>query len=147
PDFVIDAIDNVSAKVHLLQSCLERGIPVVSCMGAAGKVDPSMIKVEDLNKTHTDPLARAVRKIMRERGLAEDGTTVGIDCIFSTEKRHEPQGLSYDGTAGFRCICPTKGNDLHSCEDRNLIEGTMSFVTGTFGLMAAGLVVRHLTGM
>lgn len=144
PDFVIDAIDNISAKVHLLTSCLELGIPVVSCLGAAGKVDPTRVKVADLADTHTDALAKAVRKILRKRGILRDGVPVGIPAVFSTERRHQPQPLSYDGTAGFRCICPTKGNELHSCEERNLIEGTVSFVTGTFGMMAASVAVRNL---
>lgn len=145
-DYVVDAIDNVTAKIHLLHTCLERGIPVVSCMGAAGKLDPTMIEVADLSETHTDPLARAVRKVMRDRYDVDTSNDVGIKCVFSAEHRHEPQPLSYDGTAGFMCICPTKDNNLHSCEDRNLIEGTVSFVTGTFGLIASSVVVRDLTG-
>jgi tRNA threonylcarbamoyladenosine dehydratase len=144
-DFVVDAIDNVTAKVHLLMECLERGIPVVSCLGAAGKVDPTKISIADLNQTHTDALARAVRKILRERGVARGQEPLGIPAVFSSEERHEPRSLSYDGTAGFQCICPTKGNELHSCEERNLIEGTVSFVTGTFGMMAASVAVRALT--
>lgn len=147
PDFVVDAIDNVSAKIHLLITCLKLDIPVVSCLGAAGKVDPTKIAVTDLNLTHTDALARSVRKILRQRGVARDQEPLGIPAIFSTENRHEPLSLSYDGTAGFQCICPTKGNELHSCEERNLIEGTASFVTGTFGLMAASVVVRELLKM
>jgi tRNA A37 threonylcarbamoyladenosine dehydratase len=145
PDFVVDAIDNVTAKVHLLRTCLEREIPVVSCMGAAGKLDPTAIEVADLSGTHTDPLARSVRKIMREHGVDTD-EHVGIHCVFSTEHRHEPQPLSYDGAGGFMCICPNKDNNLHDCEERNLIEGTASFVTGTAGLVAASVVVRELTG-
>ncbi|WP_230467453.1 tRNA threonylcarbamoyladenosine dehydratase [Lujinxingia vulgaris] len=145
PDFVVDAIDNVSAKVHLLVSCMEQGIPVVSCMGAAGKVDPTRIEIADLARTKGDPLARAVRKIMRQRGVLSGNKRLGIPTVYSSESRHEPQSLSYDGTSGFRCICPTKGNDLHSCEHRNLIEGTVSFVTGSFGMMAASVVVRELT--
>lgn len=145
PDFVVDAIDNVTAKIHLLMTCLELGIPVVSCMGAAGKLDPTAIEVADLSETHTDPLSRAVRKIMRQQGV-DTTKHVGIPTVFSTEPRHEPQELSYDGTAGFVCICPTKDNNLHACEHRNLIEGTVSFVTGTFGLVAASVVVRQLTG-
>lgn len=144
PDYVIDAIDNVTAKMHLLLTCRERGIPVVSCLGAAGKVDPTKIEIADLNQTHTDKLAKAVRTILRERGVVEGREPVGIPAVFSTENRHEPQSLSYDGTAGFRCICPTKENDLHTCDDRNLIEGTVSFVTGTFGMMAASVAVREL---
>lgn len=145
PDFVVDAIDNITAKVHLLMTCLEQGIPVVSCMGAAGKLDPTKIEVADITATHTDPLARAVRKILREKGVSLD-EPLGIPTVFSTEPRHEPQSLSYDGTSGFMCICPTKGNNLHGCESRNLIEGTVSWVTGSFGLTAASVVVRQLTG-
>ena len=103
-------------------------------------------EVADLSKTHTDPLARAVRRILRERHDVDTSKHVGIKCVFSTESRHEPQPLSYDGTEGFKCICPTKGNNLHGCETRNLIEGTTSFVTGSFGLVAASVVVRDLTG-
>lgn len=147
PDYVVDAIDNITAKVHLLLTCRERGIPVVSCMGAAGKLDPTRVMVDDLARTQTDPLARAVRKILREKGLDFDPERpLGIPAVYSTEPRHDPQPLSYDGTAGFMCICPTKDNKLHSCEERNLIEGTASFVTGTFGLVAASVVVRDLTG-
>lgn len=146
PDFVVDAIDNITAKLHLLETCRQRDIPVVACMGAAGKLDPTQIKVADLNETHTDPLARAVRRGGRSRYDWESGGPLGITAVFSTEARHEPQELSYDGTAGFLCICPTKDNKLHSCDDRNLIEGTASFVTGTFGLVAASVVVRELTG-
>lgn len=145
-DFVVDAIDNVTAKLHLLTTCLKRDIDCVSCMGAAGKLDPTKIKIADISQTHGDPLARSVRKLLRQNYDIDTSEPLGIDAIFSDEQRHEPQPLSYDGTAGFRCICPTKDNNLHSCEDRNLIEGTMSFVTGTFGLMAASVVVRSITG-
>ncbi len=145
-DFVVDAIDNVTAKIHLLVSCMERGIPCVSSMGAAGKVDPTRIRVADITETHGDPLARSVRKILRQNHGIDTSSPLGIQAVFSDEPRTEPQALSYDGTAGFRCICPTKDNNLHSCEERNLIDGTVSFVTGTFGLMAAGVVVRSLTG-
>lgn len=145
-DFVVDAIDNVTAKIHLLLTCREKGIPIVSCMGAAGKVDPTAIKVDDLSKTHTDALSRAIRKILRQKHGVDLSEEINIPTVFSTEQRHEPQALSYDGTAGFLCICPTKGNDLHNCDQKRLIEGTMSFVTGTFGLVAASVVVRELTG-
>ncbi len=146
-DFVVDAIDNISAKIHLLLACRERGIPVVSCMGAAGKVDPTAIMVDDLSKTHTDGLSRAVRKILRQEHGVDLSKEINIPTVFSTEMHHAPQPLSYDGTAGFKCICPTKGNNLHGCDKKRLIEGTMSFVTGTFGLVAASVVVREIAGI
>ncbi len=145
PDFVVDAIDNVTAKVHLLKTCLELGIPVVSSMGAAGKVDPTQIRLADLNDTHGDPLARSMRKIMRQQEIIPASGPTGIMCVYSPEPRNMPRSLSYDGTEGFKCICPTKGNDLNSCDQKNLVEGTVSFVTGVFGMMAASVVVRAIS--
>ncbi len=145
PDFVVDAIDNVTAKVHLLKRCLELGFPVVSSMGAAGKVDPTKISIADLAETHGDPLARSMRKIMRSQGIIKASGPTGITCVYSPEQRHMPRSLSYDGTEGFKCICPTKDNELNSCDQKNLIEGTMSFVTGVFGMMAASVVVRSIS--
>ena len=62
PDFVVDAIDNVTAKLHLLQTCLERNIPVVSVTGSGARMDPTQVRVDDLSRTRLDPLARVIRK-------------------------------------------------------------------------------------
>ncbi|MEM9493344.1 MAG: tRNA threonylcarbamoyladenosine dehydratase, partial [Myxococcota bacterium] len=67
PDFVIDAIDHVTSKCHLLATCRERAIPVVSATGSGGRLDPTQVKVADLAETTTDPLARAIRGILRTR--------------------------------------------------------------------------------
>ena len=67
PDFVVDAIDQFTAKCHLIATCHERGIPLVSSMGAAGRWDPTRIQIADLNKTHHDKMALNVRKILREK--------------------------------------------------------------------------------
>ncbi len=66
-DFVVDAIDNVKAKLHLLHACVTRGIKVVSAMGAAGRLDPTYIRVDDLSETHMDALAKDVRKLLRRK--------------------------------------------------------------------------------
>jgi len=145
-DYVVDAIDNLTAKAHLIASCLERKIPVVSSMGAAARLDPTAIRVADLASTHTDPFAAAVRKILRlEHGLVFDkGQPLGVDAVFSTEEPRVPLPPAYDEGTGFRCVCPGGKNGLHDCDRRARIDGSASFVTGAFGLTAASVVVRTI---
>ena len=144
PDYVIDCIDNITAKCHLLATCRERGLKVVCSTGASGRIDPSHIKVADLAETRVDPLASAVRKILRGKyGFPAKGK-FDIPAVFSTESAAEPHELHYDEGKGFRCVCPGGKNDLHSCEDRSVIYGTAGFVTGTFGNFCASLVVRQI---
>jgi tRNA A37 threonylcarbamoyladenosine dehydratase len=147
-DFVVDAIDNVTAKVHLIATCLKRGIPLVSSMGAAARLDPTRVRTADLSETHTDPLARHVRKLLRERHdiEARQGNALGVTAVFSDEEPITPTDVHYDHGQGFRCVCPNGDNGLHSCDKRSRIEGSASFVTGTFGLTCAAVVVRTLIG-
>ena len=145
PDFLIDAIDNVTAKCHLLAACRERGIPVVSSMGASGRWDPTSIRVVDLAETRRDPLADAVRRILRRKHGFPASGAFGISAVYSEELPQDPIELHYDGAAGFQCVCPGGNNDVHGCEERRLIYGTASFVTGSFGLAAASVVVRALS--
>ena len=144
PDYVIDAIDNVTAKCHLLSSCRERGIPVVSSTGASGRMDPTSIQTSDLASTRIDPLAATVRKLLRQQYDFPRTGEFGVQAVFSTEPIAMPQELHYDEGKGFRCVCPGGANNFHSCENRNVIYGTAGFVTGTFGLTCASLVVRGL---
>ncbi len=147
-DYVIDAIDNMTAKVHLIATCLKRGIPIVSSMGAAARMDPTRVQVADLTQTHTDPLARHVRKLLRQHQGVEvdEKKPLGVSAVFSTEEPIDPSAVGYDRGEGFRCVCPSADNGLHSCERRSRIEGSASFVVGTFGLTCASVVVRSLTG-
>lgn len=144
PDYVIDAIDNITAKCHLLSQCRARGIKVVSSLGAAGRMDPTAITIADLAHTKFDPMALDVRRILRRKyGFPERGL-FGIDAVYSLELPQEPIELTYDEGQGFRCVCPGGKNTHHSCEDRRRIYGTASFVTGSFGLFCASVVVRSL---
>ncbi len=147
PDWVIDAIDNVTAKCHLLATCRERGLPVVCCTGAASRMDPTTVRVADLAETTVDPLARAVRGILREKYGFPDGAAgpFGIPAVYSIEAPIDPVELLYDHGEGFRCVCPQGKNGLHECEERNQINGTSAFVVGAFGLAAASYVTRELT--
>jgi tRNA threonylcarbamoyladenosine dehydratase len=145
-DFVVDAIDNLTAKAHLLATCLRRQIPVVSCMGAAARLDPTQIRVDDLCHTKGDPFARALRKILRsEHGFEFDKDhPIGVAAVFSTEEPIPPTPPTYDEGTGFRCVCPGGKNGKHDCDRRARIDGTAAFVTGSFGLTAASVVVRRL---
>ena len=102
----------------------------------------------DLASTHTDPLARHVRKLLRQHhGLdAREGHPLGVVAVFSDEEPIDPSDVGYDRGQGFRCVCPSGDNGLHSCDKRSRIEGSASFVTGAFGLACAGVVVRTLIG-
>lgn len=146
-DFVVDAIDNLTAKAHLLKACVTRGLPVVSSMGAAARLDPTQIRVADLADTEKDAFASAVRKILRrEHGMdIERGRPTGIHAVYSIEEAREPIAPTYDGDEGFKCVCPNNENGLHTCEKRNRIDGSAAFVTGAFGLACASVVVRTLT--
>lgn len=146
PDFVVDAIDNVTAKCHLLAECHRREIPVVCSTGAAGRIDPTAIRIADLAETSVDPLASAVRRILRKRFDFPSEGRFGIPAVFSVEPAAQPLALDYDGEGGFRCVCPGSKDSPHSCEQRSVIYGTASFITGTFGLYCASIVVRQLSG-
>lgn len=143
PDFVIDAIDNLTAKAHLLATCKEQNIPVITSAGAAARLDPLSVKLADMAETHSDPLAHQMRKILRQRhGFPREGQ-FGIPCVFSDETPMMPEELNYDNGEGFKCVCPQGQNDVHSCDKRRMIYGTASFVTGNFGLVMASWVVRQ----
>ena len=148
PDLVIDAIDNLAAKAHLIASCRAQGIPLVVCGGASGRMDPTQIRVADLNAVVHDPFLAATRKLLRKAHdfPHADKEPWNILAVHSQEPPQDPLELSYDNGEGFRCVCPHGGNDLHGCMHRNVIYGTASFVTGAFGLACASAAVRTLLG-
>ncbi|MBY0555088.1 tRNA threonylcarbamoyladenosine dehydratase [bacterium] len=147
PDYVLDAIDNLTAKTHLLNECRTRGIKVITSGGASGKMDPTRIKIIDLAKTNIDPLSHAVRKILRQEYAWPRGQRQKFDvpCVFSDEVPAQPIELKYDNGQGFKCVCPQGEVDPHGCMHRSIIYGNAGFVTGAFGLAMASWVVREIT--
>ncbi len=144
-DFVVDAIDNVKAKLHLLHRCISLGIPVVSSMGAAGRLDPTAIRVEDLCETHMCPFAKDIRKLLKRKYAVNTDRPTGITAVYSIEPDRTPVPLNYDdATNGFLCVCPSKENDFHTCDHRTQINGSVAFVTSVFGMNCAGVVVRRI---
>jgi tRNA A37 threonylcarbamoyladenosine dehydratase len=146
-DFVVDAIDNMTAKAHLVATCIRRGLPLVSSMGAAARMDPTQIRVADLAETTRDPFARSLRKILRDNYGVECTAEhpSGVHAVYSLEPPIDPAPLAYDDGEGFRCVCPSGQNDLHTCDRRRRIDGSAAFVTGSFGFATASVVVRELT--
>lgn len=138
-DYVLDCIDHITAKLHLIESCKERGLPVISSMGAANKLDPTKIAVADLFHTQKCRLARIIRKELRRRGIRS-----GVRVVYSTE---EFRPLSTE-TAGCAedCICPNREEQRWSCEHRRVILGSSSYIPPLFGLTMAGEVIRNLLG-
>lgn len=144
PDIVVDAIDNLTAKAHLIAKCRELKIPLITSAGASAKLDPLQAKLADLSKTHTDPMAHQLRKILRQKYDFPEKEEFGIPCVFSAEEPLMPIDLNYDNGEGFKCVCPQGQNNLQSCDRRSVIYGNASFVTGAFGLAIASWVVRKI---
>jgi len=143
--YVVDAIDSVRQKVDLLATCLERSIPVVSCMGTGNRLDPTRFVVADISETSGDGLARAVRKALRARGVER-----GLCCVYSTEPPRTPQKTG--GDCRTDCCCPSPqgsaGDDRpFHCTMRRQIPGSISFVPSAAGLVLASVVVRDLLGV
>ena len=142
-DFVVDAVDNIKAKLHLLARCLALKVPVVSCMGAGGRLDPTRVRVTDLYESHTDQFAKDVRKFLRlKHGIPATSQPTGILAVWSTERPRAPlEALTEPCRPDCGCAAP---NHFH---DRpRQVNGTAAFVTGVFGMVAASAVVRGLTG-
>lgn len=132
PDLVLDAIDSVASKIELLTFCANSGIPVVSSMGAARKLDASKILTSDISKTFNCPLAARIRKGMRQRGISD-----GIDCVFSSEIPSE--------NSFFKGVGEKDGAKKHANPTKEKILGSTPLITGIFGLRLAELALKKLS--
>jgi tRNA A37 threonylcarbamoyladenosine dehydratase len=137
-DFVFDAIDSPREKCLIIALCRERGLPVITAGGAGGRRDPTHVRVADLARSEGDRLLQSVRKTLRaDYAFPRGGRKFGVECVFSDEPPVYPQ---QDGT-----VCGTRetGSDLRLDCRSGL--GTATFVTGTFGFVAAARIVERLT--
>jgi tRNA threonylcarbamoyladenosine dehydratase len=137
PDYVLDAIDHFTSKAALITVCREQGIPVISSMGAANKLDPTKIHVADIADTRNCRMARSMRKILRKAGISS-----GVKVVYSTEVHRELNPTA--SFCGTECICPNREEQVFSCENRRVILGSMSYLPSIFGLTMAGVVINHL---
>lgn len=136
-DYIIDAIDTVTAKIDLVVRANEQGIPIISAMGAGNKVDPTRFEVSDIYKTTVDPLARVVRKELRNRGIKK------LKVVYSKEEPIKPIETE-NSSCSVGCICP-KGT-TRKCTEKHQIPGSLAFVPSVMGLIIAGEVIKDLVG-
>ena len=134
-DYVVDAVDTVSAKLELVMKCAAAKVPIISCMGAGNKLDPTAFRVSDIYKTRVDPLARVMRHELRKRGIRS------LKVVYSEEPPIRPiEDMAISCRA--HCICPP-GTKRH-CTDRRDIPGSTAFVPSVAGLIIAGEVIKDL---
>lgn len=132
-DYVIDAIDMVSAKIDLIVRCTEKGIPIISSMGTGNKLNPTALEVTDIHKTSMCPLARVMRKELKKRRIKK------LKVVYSKESPITPKAISGDCTT--QCICPNKDR---TCVERRTIPGSVSFVPSVAGMIIASEVVKDI---
>ena len=123
-DYVVDAIDTMRSKIHLIYRCKQLNIPVISSMGAGNKMDPTAFKVADLSKTSICPVARIMRRELRKLGLEE-----GLKVVYSTEPPIKPH---------------TYVEEEMPLHGRGSIPGSISFVPSAMGLVIASEVIKDL---
>lgn len=122
-DYVVDAVDTVSAKIELVMRCSESGTPLISSMGAGNKLHPELFEIADIYSTSVCPLARVMRRELKKRGIKK------LTVVYSREEPREPALRLYDSESG------------------KLTPASAAFVPSAAGLIIAGKVVRDLTGI
>ena len=134
-DYVIDAVDTVTAKLELIMRCKEKNVPVISAMGAGNKLDAGRMKIADIYETSVCPLARVMRHELRKRGVRS------LKVVYSDEQPIRPiEDMSISCRS--HCICPPDAK--HKCTERRDIPGSTAFVPAVAGLLIAGEVVRDI---
>ena len=134
--YVVDAVDTVTAKLEIIMQATQNNVPVISCMGAGNKLDPTQFQVTDLYKTTMCPLAKVMRRECKKRGVQK------LKVVYSPENPTRPiEDMSISCRAN--CICPPGAE--HKCTERRDIPGSVAFVPSVAGLIAAGEVIKDLT--
>ena len=135
-DYVVDAVDTVTAKIELVMKAKEMKVPIISSMGAGNKLDPSAFRVADIYKTKMCPLAKVMRRELKQRGVKK------LKVVYSEEKPTRPlEDMAI--SCRNQCICPPGAK--HKCTERRDIPGSVAFVPSVVGLIIAGEVIKDLT--
>ncbi len=135
-DYVVDAVDTVTAKIALVMQAQECKVPVISCMGAGNKLNPAEFEVADIYKTSVCPLAKVMRRELKKRGVKK------LKVVYSREQPVRPvEDMSI--SCRTNCICPPGAQ--HKCTERRDIPGSNAFVPSVAGLIIASEVIKDLT--
>lgn len=135
-DYVVDAVDTVTAKLELIMRSQSFGVPIISAMGAGNKIDAGRLKIADIYDTQVCPLARVMRHELRKRGVKK------LKVVYSDEQPIRPiEDMSI--SCRTHCICPPGAQ--HKCTERRDIPGSTAFVPAVAGLLIAGEIVNDLT--
>ncbi len=124
-DYIVDAIDTVTAKLAVAQYASEQGIPLISCMGTGNKLHPELFEITDITKTSVCPLCKVMRKELKNRGIKH------LKVLYSKEKPIDVSGKDTGEDKGMRRSLP----------------GSISFVPPVAGLLIAGEVIREIAGV
>ncbi|MEN6324968.1 MAG: tRNA threonylcarbamoyladenosine dehydratase, partial [Syntrophomonas sp.] len=127
-NYIVDAIDTVTAKIDLIVNAKEKNIPIISCMGAGNKLDPTKFEIVDIYDTSVCPLAKVMRKELRKRGVSD------LKVVYSQEEPLKPLETE-ESSCRLNCICP-KGT-TRTCTIRRQIPGSISFVPSVAGMLIA----------
>lgn len=134
-DYVVDAVDTVTAKIELVLRANKLNIPIISSMGTGNKLDPTRFEVTDIYKTSICPLAKVMRKELRARQIKE------LKVVYSQEQPIKPEEAE-NTSCKTNCICSP--GTARKCTTRNQIPGSISFVPSVAGLIVAGEVIKDI---
>ena len=134
-DYIVDAIDTVTAKIELIVRAEKLNIPIISSMGTGNKLDPTRFEVTDIYKTSVCPLAKVMRKELKARGVKK------LKVVYSKEEPIKPDNES-KSSCKTNCICPP--DSKRTCAVRNQVPGSISFVPSVAGLIIAGEVIKDI---
>lgn len=134
-DYIVDSVDTVTAKIELVLRANKLNIPIISSMGTGNKLDPTRFEVTDIYKTSVCPLAKVMRKELRNRGIKK------LKVVYSKEEPIKPYE-TLENSCKSGCICPTE--TVRKCTERNQVPGSISFVPSVAGLIIAGEVIKDI---
>ena len=135
-DYIVDAVDTVTAKLEIIMRAKEKNVPVISAMGAGNKLDPGGFRIADIYDTSVCPLARVMRRELKKRNVKS------LKVVYSDEPPIRPvEDMSI--SCRTNCICPPGA--AHKCTERRDIPGSTAFVPAVAGLMIAGEIVKDLS--
>jgi tRNA A37 threonylcarbamoyladenosine dehydratase len=136
--YIVDAVDTVTAKLQLVMEAQEKGIPIISSMGAGNKLNPAEFQIADIYDTSVCPLAKVMRRELKKRGVSH------LKVVYSKEQPVRPlEDMSISCRSN--CICPPGAK--HKCTERRDIPGSTAFVPSVVGLLLASEVLKDLAGL